>query len=216
MTKAKDFINGLVKEGDTLKELSRTASSGSDLAVTEEYYQRRIRWIRNCYDVLNYNGLDEYWKHISRIAQVDMNSFLYSNEIAKIIGIMQSAIDAIDHGYLGKIKYILHADMFDSYLDQAAELLLNGHKIPSAVLGRIVIEKWIRDQAEKAGISNWETDKASNLNDQLKKAGILSLPKWRQIQTYLDIGNKAAHGDESAFKDSDVKQMIDFSKVNCV
>jgi len=131
-------------------------------------------------------------------------------------GILESARECFESGLTGKFRHLLHAEMFDSLVAQAKELLQTGHKIPAAVLCRIVIERWLRDQGDKAAVPNWETAKASSVNDGLRNAGVFSTPKWRQVQSLLDVGNAAAHGSESEFIGADVGRMIDFAESNCV
>src|SRR5262245_63825176 len=50
--------------------------------------------------------------------------------------------------------------------------------------------------------------KASALNDELKKAGRYNQPQWRMLQSWLDIGNAAAHGKFDQFTQPDVKRLI--------
>jgi uncharacterized ferredoxin-like protein len=86
--------------------------------------------------------------------------------------------------------------------------------VPAAVLGRIVIERWLRDQAEAAGIPEFDTAKA--LNDDLKKAGQYSGPKCKQVQAHLAVGNSAAHGKTDEFSENDVRVMLEYARANCL
>jgi hypothetical protein len=173
----------------------------------------RTRWLRSCDDVLGYAGLSDY---LEQVARIRIREEPGAPGIAEITGVLESARDALQQGFAGKIRYLLHAELFSSVLDQAGGLLETGHKIPAAVLGRIVIEGWLRDQAEKAGIAGWEAEKASSLNENLKKAGVFPVPKWRHIQSLIDVGNSAAHGKDAEFSEEDVKRMIAFAQTNCV
>jgi flavin-dependent dehydrogenase len=105
--------------------------------------------------------------------------------------------------------------MFETMAEQAKGLLESGHTVPAAVLGRIVLERWLRDQAEKAGIEVAKDAKASMVNESLKRASIFTTPKWRQVQVYLDIGNAAAHGDEKGFTRAEVEKLLEFIEANC-
>lgn len=137
------------------------------------------------------------------------------DEIAHVAGVLESARDCLAAGFVGKLKHLIHAEMFDSLLQQAEALLKAGHTIPAAVLGRIVIEDWLRDQAEKAGITVAVNEKASVINDSLKKAGVITASRWRQVQSYLDIGNAAAHGRSSEITMEDVGRQLEFAKTAC-
>jgi hypothetical protein len=211
MEKIAKFISDLIQETDPLLGLSSVRYENGERS---EYIQRVSRWLRSIQQILTYGELNDFLKAINDI--IDKYPLhVTSDEIAYVAGVLQSAHECMTGGFVGKLKYLIHAEMFDSLLWQAESLLDNGHKITSAVLGRIVIERWLRDQSEKSGISNWETEKASVLNDGLKKNGVYSTPKWRQIQSYLDIGNSAAHGKDSEFSETDVRLLIGFAKANC-
>jgi hypothetical protein len=113
-------------------------------------------------------------------------------------------------GFVGNLRSLVQAEILDSVVNQADVLLKAGQILPAAVLGRIVLERWLRDQANSAGISEAETERASMLNDKLKKAGKLSTPKWRQVQAGLDVGNAAAHGNVNEFSKDDVIRLLTF------
>lgn len=211
MKKIIDFLEKLIGESYGLRNrASLGVLQGDDLHA---YIQMRTRWLRSCRDVLSYAGLSDY---LLQVASIRMEGEPGAPEIAEITGILESARDALQQGFGGKIRYLLHAELFDSLLDQVGELLETGHKIPAGVLGRIVIERWLRDQAEKATITGWDTDKPSILNENLKKAGVFSVPKWRHIQSLIDVGNLAAHGKDAEYSEEDVKRMIALAQTNCV
>jgi hypothetical protein len=212
MKKIIDFLERLITGS---YDLRNQASKGSNLMGIglNNYIQMRTRWLRSCDDVLSYAGLGDY---LEQVARIRVGGTPGAPEIAEITGVLESARDALQQGFVGKIRYLLHAELFNSVLDQAGGLLETGHKIPAAVLGRIVIEGWLRDQAEKAGIAGWEAEKASSLNEELKKAGVFPVPKWRHIQSLIDVGNSAAHGKDAEFSEEDVKRMIAFAQTNCV
>jgi len=105
--------------------------------------------------------------------------------------------------------------MSGSLLEQADQLLAAGQRVPAAVIVRIVLERWIRDEAEKNGIANADSEKASSLNDSLKRVGVFSIPKWRQVQTCLDIGNAAAHGKDDQFSADDIRRALEFVRAAC-
>lgn len=211
MKKIIDFLEKLIGESYALRQLASKEYRRSPDDVN--FVQMRTRWLRSCEDVLTHAELDVYLKEFYGMMH---RATIGQYEIGEVTGLLESARDALLQGFVGKIRYLLHAEMFDSVIDQAAELLKAGHKIPAGVLGRIVIERWLRDQAEKGNIAGWETDKPSSLNESLKKAGVFSVPKWRHVQSLLDVGNSAAHGKDSEFSEEDVKRMLAFAETNCV
>jgi hypothetical protein len=212
MKKIIDFLERLIAESYGLRNQAHKGSFLTGDAL-DDYIQMRTRWLRSCNDVLSYAGLSDY---LEQVARIRANGTPGASGIAEITGVLESARDALQQGFVGKIRYLLHAELFNSVLDQAGGLLETGHRIPAAVLGRIVIEGWLRDQAEKAGIAGWEAEKITTLNENLKKAGVFPVPKWRHIQSLIDVGNYAAHGKDAEFSDEDVKRMIAFAQTNCV
>jgi hypothetical protein len=171
------------------------------------------RWSLSVKQVLSHAGLEAFLAEYEAIANEGAPPLW---QLARIAGVLESARECFEGGFTGKLRHLLHAEMFDSVVDQAKGLLEAGHKVPAAVLLRIVIERWLRDQGDKAGVPNSDSARVSMVNDGLKTAGAFSTPKWRQIQGLLDIGNAAAHGSEAEFTEADVGRMIDFADANCV
>ena len=47
------------------------------------------------------------------------------------------------------------------------------------------------------------------MNESLRAENAYSQVVWRQIQSWADIRNAAAHGNPNEFEDQDVERMID-------
>jgi len=207
---------------DQGRELYAESAKSSEVTVGElmrqsgsTLQQRTQKWVLDCRSLLTYAGLGDLANYFR-----DILSSLKPRRLAGVTGnrlaALESAISQIEGGFVGNIRHLLHADIFDSLIEQGAALLAEGHTIPAAVLGRIVIERWLRDQAEASGLPDHETAKASKLNEDLKKAGQYSVPKWRQIQAHLDVGNSAAHGKTEEFSADDVRQLLEHARANCL
>ena len=78
-------------------------------------------------------------------------------KLPQLVGLIKSVKECIEYGVTSKLKHLLHAEMFDSLVSQAKGLLETGHKVPAAVLLRIVLERWLRNQGDHAGLPNWGT-----------------------------------------------------------
>ena len=218
MKRVIDFLEELAKEGTFLLNIVELAYDAGIAGKTAnfhylEFNRRRARWLRNCTDSLAYAALSEHLAQVERAISSGVNR---SADVARITGVLESARDLLERGFVGNIRYLLHAEMFGSLVEQADELLKSGHVVPAAVVGRIVIENWLRDQAQKAGFQDCEKASASALNDQLRKLGVFSTPKWREIQSLLDLGNAAAHGKDADFSSGDVHRMVTFAKTACM
>lgn len=92
------------------------------------------------------------------------------------------------------IKQMLRADLFDSELDAADELLGNGFLRPAGALAGVVLERHLGivcDARKCAPKKSHPT--ISSFNDELKNAGVLDTPTWRSIQHLGDLRNLCDH-----------------------
>jgi hypothetical protein len=87
-------------------------------------------------------------------------------------------------------------------------------QLPSAVLARAVLEKAVRTiyngQQPPVSLMNakGEPKTLNPLIDELRKAGAFNELKAKQLRSWADIRNAAAHGSFDAFGRADVEQMI--------
>lgn len=66
----------------------------------------------------------------------------------------------------------------------------------------------IKKIADNKNIDYTKETKLSVICQRLKDEGIISLPDWRQIQAWTDIGNEAAHGNNTNCTPQRVSQII--------
>lgn len=116
-----------------------------------------------------------------------------------------AARDDFQGGFLISVKNLVQAELFDSELEQASELLNNGYKGPAAVVAGVVLETTLRDLCSDNSIPHAKLDK---MNSDLAKAGIYNKLQQKKITALADIRNSAAHGDWDSFNDDEVKEMI--------
>lgn len=100
---------------------------------------------------------------------------------------------------------MIQAEVFDSELDQATELLNNGYHPAAAVIAGVVLETTIRQMCDEEGIGHGKLDK---MNSDLTKAGRYNILVQKQVTALADLRNKAAHGQNDQFSMNDVKNMI--------
>jgi hypothetical protein len=108
-------------------------------------------------------------------------------------------------GYLSSFKSIVQAEVFDTELEQARELLNNGYFTAAAVIAGVVLETTLRDLCAQ---SNIEPSNLNKMNADLAKAGVYNKLVQKQITAHAGIRNSAAHGNTSEFTIEDVTQMI--------
>ena len=205
MKKIVERLDQLASEGSDLLREVHAAPMGSDDGTLE---QAISKWYRDCETILAYAGLTD---HVLQVQTTSPDTYPRDPyRIAAVAGLVASARDTVDGGFLVSLKQLVHADFVDGVAEQAVSLLDAGHKIPAAVLGRVALEGWLRTEAERHEIDDFESVSASRLNDELKKCGAFSTTRWRQIQAHLDVGNAAAHGRESDFTKEDVRGLLAF------
>lgn len=108
-------------------------------------------------------------------------------------------------GYLSSFKSIVQAEVFDTELEQAKELLNNGYYTAAAVIAGVVLETTLRDMCAE---SNIEPSNLNKMNADLAKAGVYNKLVQKQITAHAGVRNSAAHGNSSEFTIDDVTQMI--------
>ena len=108
-------------------------------------------------------------------------------------------------GYLSSYKSLVQAEVFETELEQASELLKNGYHVASAVIAGVVLETTLRELCNRESIAIGNINK---MNADLAKAGIYNSLVQKQITAHAAIRNSAAHGNNSEFSREDVEQMI--------
>ncbi|OGH96793.1 MAG: hypothetical protein A2104_09155 [Candidatus Melainabacteria bacterium GWF2_32_7] len=144
--------------------------------------------------------------------QFDRGSKAYYEQpdcLKRCKGILLSAYTDYKSGYLFKIKSLVSAEVLDNIIEQAEELLKAGYKDPACVITGVALETTLRKICTDAGIVTDEKTKANKMNDDLAKAGKYNLFKQKQVTAWLDLRNKAAHGQWEEYNETDVRAMID-------
>jgi len=174
------------------------------------------------YDQVNEEMLDE-WKVKAKSLIVKtcgndgehINAFVKAEEpitmddsysiFKRVKSVFMAAKDDFQGGFLSSVKNLVQAELFDSELEQATELLSNGYKGPAAVVAGVVLETTLRDLCSDNSIQLAKLDK---MNSDLAKAGVYNKLQQKRITALADIRNSAAHGDWASFNDDEVKEMI--------
>ncbi|RBO82666.1 DUF4145 domain-containing protein [Marinomonas aquiplantarum] len=128
-----------------------------------------------------------------------------SDVFKRLQSVFIAAMDDYKGGFLTSIKNLIQADVFDSELEQANELLNSGYKLASAVIAGVVLETALRDLCVRESILTGKLDK---MNADLTKKGVYNKLQQKRITALADIRNSAAHGKPNDFSENDVKNMI--------
>lgn len=96
------------------------------------------------------------------------------------------------------IKQLVQADLFDSELDAAKELLRQKFVRAAGALAGVVLEKHLGQICENHDVKVGKKEPTiSELNDALKTAEVLQVPEWRNIQHLGDIRNLCDHNKKA-------------------
>lgn len=116
-----------------------------------------------------------------------------------------AAKEDYEGGYINSIRNLVQAEVFDSELDQARELLSSGYRLPAAVVAGTVLETTLRQMCSDRNITTGKLDK---MNADLVKSGAYNTLMQKKITALADLRNKAAHGRSDEFSPHDVSDMI--------
>lgn len=115
-------------------------------------------------------------------------------------------------GYFTSVSEIVHADLFADFLEMADELLSKGFKDPAAVMAGSVLEEHSRKLAQKHGLPFEDDDgkalKADRINADLAHADVYNKLEQKSITAWLDLRNKAAHGEYDKYDHRQVAALI--------
>ena len=96
------------------------------------------------------------------------------------------------------IRQLAQADLFDSEIDAAKELIKNKFFRAAGVVAGVVLERHLKEVCGAHAVTiRKRAPQMSDLNDALKGANVIDIPQWRSIQHLGDIRNLCAHDGES-------------------
>ena len=184
------------------KKMSQGAY-GSSEAIDNELFTGWKLKVRNLLSIAC--GTDsEHFKAFTNSEKPHTMESSYS--VLKRLGaIFTASKEDFEGGYLTSIRKLVQAEVFESELEQAIELLNSGYKLASAVIAGVVLETSLRDLCDQHSMAH---GKLGTMNAQLGKAGGYTRLQQKRITALADIRNSAAHGKPSEFTDEDVKSMI--------
>lgn len=129
-----------------------------------------------------------------------------------IHGIAVGLRDDIQAGWTESVVELVHADTYGNYLEMADGLLGQGYKDPAAVITGTTLEVHVRALCVKHSIPTdvaGKPKKADTMNADLKKAGVYDGLVQKQVTAWMDLRNKAAHGNYADYDEKQVRLFID-------
>lgn len=167
---------------------------------------------KNSQPVLTFNQ----FRALMRMTNLHSNSY---GSLLEVIGALESIKYELENGLLSDIQKLLQADIFTDFLEMGEHLLKEGYKDAAAVIIGSVLENTLRKLCESNGINT--TNAKGNpltidpINTELVKAGIYNKLVQKQITSWADLRNNAAHGHFDRYDLKQVEMMLLFVQTFC-
>ncbi len=137
----------------------------------------------------------------------DDKGLVASKMLAQVM-ILQSSILRFD-SILLNMKQLTLADMFDSELDGARELLKAGFLRPAGVVAGVVLEKHLKELCASNSVKiTKKKPQIADYNEALKENNVFDIPPWRNVGHLADIRNLCAHDKEREPTKEEVSDLI--------
>ncbi|MEU1307257.1 hypothetical protein [Streptomyces shenzhenensis] len=148
------------------------------------------------------------------LKQLDLyRSLQLRHKFMDIHAVATALRDDLHAGWIDFVVELVHAQTYSDYLEMADDLLGADYKDPAAVITGTSLEVHIRALCVKHGIDTevgpGKPKKADVMNADLKKAGVYDGLRQKQITAWMDLRNKAAHGDYTSYDEHQVRMFID-------
>jgi hypothetical protein len=212
--------NNMMTE-DILKRIDELIVLGDAVLATKTYSQYsgesvdhgKFRGFRaaSLSFIESFFGVNQtYYKEF--MEQVDVKG---SFSIEAGINILQAAKAEIEGGWFITVKGIVSAEIFADFLEMAEHLLEENYKDAAAVMTGSILEEHLRKLCGKNNIpvtvekdGKTKPKKADTINQELSKAEVYNKLEMKQITTWLDLRNNAAHGHYDEYSKEQVTLML--------
>ena len=110
---------------------------------------------------------------------------------------------------LFEIRQLVQADLFDSELDAARELLRNKFLRAAGAIAGVVLEKHLHQVCDDHSIIIPKKNPGiSDLNELLKSNSVIDIPQWRHITLLADIRNLCDHNKKKEPTPEQIEDLI--------
>ena len=133
------------------------------------------------------------------------------NRLANVIGVAKALLYDIENNHLQSFEELLHGEVFGDFLEMASHLVESDYKDAAAVLTGGTLEVHLRTLCHKHGIDASPDGRhisSDQLNAKLTKAGAYNKLDQKSITAWLDLRNKAAHGQYSDYTKEQVRLFV--------
>ena len=185
-------------------------TTGGDFVVNE---YSLLNWIVKAKSLLSKAcGEDSHhFKQFEKAETADRTIAMTGPKVfMNLKAIFLAAKEDFEGGYLSSVKALVQAEVFDSELEQARQLLDKTYYAAAAVISGVVLETALRELCDREEIGYSSLNK---MNADLAKAGVYNKLIQKQITAYADVRNSAAHGKPDEYRKEDVSDMIDYVRL---
>jgi hypothetical protein len=208
----KEFLQQLTSQMDALieeykqfrsKSQNRGLSETIDNVLVHQLKTRAIAVIERV------TGKKSVYSEQARNIQQEKHKVF--SQLVALIGIVEAVNHDLKAGYLQNLEELIHGNIFSDFLEMADHLSQNGYKDAAAVIAGSTLEAHLKQLSLKFGVpvdNNGKPKKADLLNSDLVKASAYSKLDQKSITAWLDLRNKAAHGDYTAYDTQQVNLLI--------
>lgn len=179
---------------------------GSDVISNTEVRQFQIRAMAAIERAVGRGSV--YYEKANAVLDEKTHSY---DHLASIIGITESLLFDVKSGYLKSLEELIHADVFSDFIEMADHLNSTGYKDAAAVMAGSTLESHLKNLASKHAVSiesSGKPKKADTINSDLVKSGAYSKLDQKNVTAWLDLRNKAAHGNYSEYDKQQVALLI--------
>jgi hypothetical protein len=213
-------VANLVASGEAIARDASHASSSLGSERVEELLSiasRTGQLIRRLY-----GANSQYQENLERVLATKNFSMMHSNyfrHVAELVGIVKGIQSDLATGMLDDHRVLIRAEVFGNFLEMAEHLVREGYKDAAAVLLGAVLEDSLRSLAARSNIATANVQgkpmTIDPLNIAVAKAGVYGPLVQKQITSWANLRNDAAHGQFSKYDADHVQQMLLFVQKFC-
>lgn len=206
-TSAKDRLTKLIGDCSKVLATRQTSSQGHEQLNEPAAHG----WATNAQALVRsiFGPDSEHYREASRFGSL----YLSPERIEILQGILRSAADALDQGYVFEMRQLARADVEGDLITQAQELHAASYSRAAVVIAGAVLEEHLRAVAPSWSVAT--TNAAGKnltlepLNVELKRAGAYDDVMRSRITAMGTTRNEVAHGQPFNRTDDEVRRFIE-------
>ena len=224
-----NHFENLLNEGNEILEIISKLEVSDGYPVFYEYLAaievaRVNSWVTRCGQLIK-NICSENSIYYMRFETI-LNDFKFQNidkksdrVVGSILGSIKAVYSDYKDGMLTNVRNLLRAEIFVDFLEMGEYLLNEGYKDAAAVITGSVLEDTLRELAVQNEIdinkNNGNFKTIGLLNNELSKEEVYDKFIQKQITSWVDLRNNAAHARYDKYDAEQVKMMLLFVQKFC-